>query len=103
MGESILTCHSQFTLNMLLRTILIGYQNTKEEILYDLVASRIATELMIELSCMSRSLVVDLRGPTWMLDGNMSVVLNASAPSRVSKKKHNAIAYCCVRKVITTK
>jgi hypothetical protein len=42
---------------------------------------------------MLRSLGVDLDGPTLMLGDKMSVVLNASVPSSVLKKKHNAIAY----------
>jgi hypothetical protein len=59
----------------------------------ELVASRIATELIMELRYMLRSLGVDLEGPKLMLGDYMSVVLNASVPSRVLKKKHNAIAY----------
>ena len=33
----------------------------------------------------------------------MSVVLNTSVPSSVLKKKHNAIAYHCVREAIAAK
>jgi hypothetical protein len=46
---------------------------------------------------MLRSLGVALGGPTLMLEDNMSEVLNTSIPSSVLKKKHNAIAYHCVR------
>jgi hypothetical protein len=67
------------------------------------VASRIATELIIELRFMLRSLGVDLEGPALMLGDNMSVVLNTSVPSSVLKKKHNAIAYHCVGKAIAAK
>jgi hypothetical protein len=52
---------------------------------------------------MSRSLGVDLDGPTLMLGDNMSVVLNTSVLSSVLKKKHNAITYHRVRKAIAAK
>jgi hypothetical protein len=56
------------------------------------VASRIATELTLEISYMLRSLGVVLDGPALMLGDNMTVFLNATVPSSVLKKKHNAIA-----------
>jgi hypothetical protein len=59
-----------------------------------------ATELIMEVRYMLRSLGVDLEGPTLMLDDNMSVVLNTSFPSGVLKKKHSAIAYHCVQEAI---
>ena len=59
----------------------------------ELVPSRIATELILEIRFMLRSLGVDLDGPMSMLGDNMSVVLNTSVPSSVLKKKHNAISY----------
>jgi hypothetical protein len=65
-----------------------------------LVAARIATELIMEVCYMLRSLVVDLEGPPLMLGNNMSVILNTSVPSSVLKKKHNAIAYHRVREAI---
>jgi hypothetical protein len=52
---------------------------------------------------MLRSLGVDLDGPTFMLDDNMTVVLNTSVPSSVLKKKHIAIAYHQVREAIAAK
>jgi hypothetical protein len=52
---------------------------------------------------MLRSLGVDLDGPTLMMGDNMSVVLNASVPSSVLKKKHYAIAYHQVREAIAAK
>jgi hypothetical protein len=66
----------------------------------ELVAFRIATELILEVRFMLRSLGVDLDGPTLMLGDNMSVVLNTSVPSSVLKKKHNAIAFHCVQEAI---
>ncbi len=80
-------------------------QKTVETSTYgsELVASRIATELIIEIRFMLRSLGVDLEGPALMLGDNMSVVLNTSVPSSVLKKKHNAIAYHRVREAIAAK
>jgi hypothetical protein len=56
----------------------------------------IATELIMEVRYMLRSLGVDLEGPKLMLSDNMSVVLNIPMTSSVLKKKHNAITYHCV-------
>ena len=75
------------------------HQKTAETSAYgsELVASRVATELVLEVRFMLRSLGMVLDGPTLMLGDNMSVVLNISVPSSVLKKKHNAIAYHNVR------
>jgi hypothetical protein len=59
----------------------------------ELVASRVATELILEIRCILRSLGVALDGPALILGDNMSVVLNTTVPSSVFTKKHNAIAY----------
>jgi hypothetical protein len=69
----------------------------------ELVEARRATELIIEIRIMLRSLGVELEGATLMLCDNMSVVLNTSVPSSVLKKKHNAIAYHREREVIAAK
>jgi hypothetical protein len=70
-------------------------QKTVETSTYgsELVASRDATELIVEVSYMIRSLGVSLDGPGLMLGDNMSAVLNTTVPSSVLKKNHNAIAY----------
>jgi hypothetical protein len=52
-----------------------------------------STEFIVEVRFMSRSLDVDLDVTKLMPGDNMSVVLNDSVPSRVLKKRHNAIAY----------
>ena len=80
-------------------------QKTVETSTYgsELVASRIAIELILEVRFMLRSLGVALYGPTMMLGDNMSVVLNTSVPSSVLKKKHNAIAYHRLREAIAAK
>jgi hypothetical protein len=81
------------------------HQKTVETSTYgsELVASRVATELILEDRYMLRSLGVALDGPALMLGDNMSVVLNATVPSSVFKKKHNAIAYDRVREAIAAR
>jgi hypothetical protein len=68
---------------------------TVETSIYDseLVAARIAAELIIEIYFMLRSLDVELEGPTLMIGDNMFVVLNTSVPSSVLKKKHSAMGH----------
>jgi hypothetical protein len=57
----------------------------------ELVASNIATELIVEIRFTVSPLGVDLEGPALMLGDNISVVLNTSVASSVLKKKHNAL------------
>ena len=64
------------------------------------MASRVATELIIEVRCMLRDLGVPIDGPTVMFGDDMSVVLNTTVPSSILKKKHNSIAYHIVREAI---
>jgi hypothetical protein len=81
------------------------HQETVETSTYGLepVASRIATELIIELQFMLTSLGVDSEGTALILGDNMSEVLNTSVPSSVLKKKHHAIAHHCVQEPIAAK
>jgi hypothetical protein len=69
----------------------------------ELVASRIATELITEIGLMLRPLGVNLEGPALILNENMSVVLNTSVLSIALRKKHNAISYYCVQEAIAAK
>jgi hypothetical protein len=69
----------------------------------ELVVSRVAKELIVEIRYMLRSLGVALDGLALMLGDNMSVVLNTTVPSSVLKKKHNAIAYHRVREAIAAR
>jgi hypothetical protein len=62
--------------------------------------SRIATELILEIKYMLRSLGVPLDGPALMLGDNLSVFLNTTASSSFSKKSHNAIPYHRVTEAI---
>ena len=70
-------------------------QKTVETSTYgsELVAARIATEVVMEIRYQLRMLGVPIKGPTHMYGDNSSVVLNTTVPSSVLKKKHNAIAY----------
>jgi hypothetical protein len=68
-----------------------------------LEVSRVATELILEIRYMLRSLEVALNGPVLMLGDNMSVVLNTTVPSSLLKKKNNVIAYHRVREAIAAR
>jgi hypothetical protein len=69
----------------------------------ELVASRIATKLILEVRYMLRSLGVALDGPALMLGDYLSVLLNTTVPSIVLKKKHNAMAYHRLREAIAAR
>ena len=62
-----------------------------------LVAARLSVELIMDVRYHLRMLGVPLDGPATLLGDNMSVVLNKTVRSGMLKKKHNAIAYHCVR------
>jgi hypothetical protein len=69
----------------------------------ELVASWVATKLILEIRYMLRSLGVVLDGPALMLGDNMSIVFDTTVPSIVLKTKHNATAYHRVREDIAAK
>jgi hypothetical protein len=69
----------------------------------ELVASRISSELILEIRYILRSFGVALDGPLLILEDNMSLILNNTAPSSVLKKKHNAFAYHRVREAIAAR
>jgi hypothetical protein len=58
-----------------------------------LVASRVATDFIVKVRYILRSLGVALDGLALMLGDNMSVFLDNTVPSSVLNNKHNAIAY----------
>jgi hypothetical protein len=66
----------------------------------ELVASRLAVEMILEIRYKLRMLGVPVNGPTLMKGDNMSVILNTTVPSSQLKKKHNAIAYHRVREAV---
>jgi hypothetical protein len=69
----------------------------------ELVAARVATEMIIEMRYKLRMLGVPIKGPTSMFGDNLSVVISTTVPSSQLKKKHNAIAYHRVREAIAGK
>jgi hypothetical protein len=86
--------------------ILIMLNNTPVRWIHkrqETVDSRIASELILEIRYMLRSLGVALDGSALMLGDNMSVILATTFPSSVLKKKHNAIAYHRVREAIAAR
>src|SRR5688500_10049992 len=89
-------------------TPLIWYtkrQKTVETSTYgsELVAARVAVELVIEVRYKLRMLGVPLEETSLLVGDNMSVVINTTLPSSMLKKKHNAIAYHRVREAIAAK
>jgi hypothetical protein len=80
-------------------------QKTVETSTYgsELVAARIAIDLVIEMRYKLRLLGVRLEDQTVMLGDNMSVVLNTTIPSSNLKKKHLACSYHRVREAIAGK
>ena len=77
-------------------------QKTVESSTYgsELVAARIATELVMELRYTLRMIGVPVDGPAALLGDNMSVVINTTVPSSMLKKKHCAIGYHQVQEAI---
>ena len=63
----------------------------------ELVAARLATELVMEIRCQLRMLGMPIDGPATMHGDNNSVVLNCTIPSSVLKKKHLSLSYNRVR------
>jgi hypothetical protein len=59
----------------------------------DLVTSKKATELILEVRYMLRWLGVSLNGRTMMLEDSMSMELNISFSSSILKRNHNRIIY----------
>ena len=74
-------------------------QKTVETSTYssELVAARMATEVIIETRYKLRMLGIPVEGPAMLLGDNNSVILNTSLPSSTLKKKHQSISYHRVR------
>src|SRR5210317_761187 len=77
-------------------------QNTVETSSYgsELVATRMATELILEYRNTLRLMGVELDGPALLFDDNNSVVLNCTMPHSVLKKKHASCNYHQVKETI---
>ena len=80
-------------------------QKTVETSTYgsELVATKQATELILEYRNILRMMGVEPDGPALMLGDNQSVVLNYTMPNSVLKKKHAACSYHRVREAIAAK
>ena len=66
----------------------------------ELIAARMAVDLLVEWRYKARVLGLDLEDQSWLLGDNMSVVLNTTLPSSSLKKKHQACNYHRVREAI---
>ena len=108
-APDVVTSRSITAILLLLNNTLVRWvskrQKTVETSTYgsELVAARIATELIMEMRYTLRMMGVPLDGPAMMLGDNMSVVLNTTVPSSVLKKKHNSICYHRVKEAIAAK
>ena len=74
-------------------------QNTVEASSFgsEMVALRIATEMVVALRYKLRMFGVPIEGPTDVFCDNKSVATNASVPTSTLNKKHNSICYHYVR------
>jgi len=77
-------------------------QNTVETSTFgsEIVALRIAIEMVEGLRYKLRMMGVPMDGPTSVFCDNESVVKNTTRPESALKKKHNAVAYHKVRESI---
>jgi len=77
-------------------------QKTVETSTYgsELVASRIAVDLLIEWRYKLRMLGIPIEDQSWLVGDNMAVILNTTLPSSSIKKKHLACNYHRVREAI---
>ena len=66
----------------------------------ELVALKIAIELMIEFRYKLRMMGIHIKGASQVLCDNKSVVLSTSLPSSTLKKKHNTLAYHWEREAV---
>lgn len=69
----------------------------------ELVAMRLALEMVEGLRYRLRMMGIPLEGPTNMFCDNSGVVANTTAPESTLKKKHNAINYHRVREAVAAK
>jgi hypothetical protein len=77
-------------------------QTTVESSTYgsELVATRMAVELIMSMRYCLRMLGVNLEKRSMLVDDNMAVVLNTTIPSSMLKKKHLACNYHKIRETI---
>jgi hypothetical protein len=70
-------------------------QNTVETATYgsDFVASRQATEQIMDIPYTQHALGVSLDGPAWLLGDNQSVITSSTLPHLQLGKRHNPLSY----------
>jgi hypothetical protein len=80
-------------------------QKTVETSTYgaELVAARIATDLILEIRYCLRMMGVPIDGPALMIGDNRSVILNSTVPSSVLKKKHLSCGFHRIRECIASR
>jgi hypothetical protein len=80
-------------------------QKTVETSTYgsEVVAGRIAAELVLEYWYALRLLGVEVDGPAMMFGDNNAVIISTSIPSSQLKKKHNACAFHRIRECVAMK
>jgi hypothetical protein len=66
----------------------------------EMVAARIAIDMILENRYCLRMIGVHIDGPALMIGDNRSVILNSPMPSSVLKKKHLSCVYHRIRKCI---
>jgi len=100
------TCRSVTGIVMLIGNTPINWlskrQKTVETSTYgsELVAARIAVDMVMEMRYKLRMLGVGVEDTSCMVGDNMAVVLNTTLPSSTLKKKHQACNYHRVREAI---
>ena len=100
------TCRSVTGIVLLLNNTPISWvskrQKTVETLTYgsELVASRLAVDLLVEMRYKLRMLGVNIKETSVLVGDNMSVVINTTLPSSSLKKKHQACNYHRVREAI---
>jgi hypothetical protein len=66
----------------------------------EFVASRIATDKIVETRYMLRMLGVQMSGPSYLFGDNLAVVSSSTIPEFNLKKRHNALSYHRVREAV---
>jgi len=100
------TCRSVSGVLMLLNNTPIQWVSKRQPMVEtstygsELIATRIAIDMNIEMRYKLRMLGVPVEEPGLLLGDNMSVVLNTTIPSSPLKKKHLACAYHRIREAI---
>ena len=77
-------------------------QNCVETSTYgsEIVASRIAIDIAIEMRYKLRMLGIPVIGPVDLYGDNQSVIANTTVPTSVTKKKHNAVSFHRTREAV---